>query len=378
MPYNGSGVFTRIYSWVNDAAAAIKIRADRMDAEFDGISTGLTNCITKDGQTTITANLPMAGFRHTGVGDGVSATDYASLGQVTTAIAAVTLNALSDVVITAAASGDFIYYNGTNFVNVAKNIVPIDGIKTTGASGVILKNSAGTTVATFGASAGTVSALAGNVTVGGTLAVTSTLSVTGKTNTAASASGGAGLNLPHGAAPSSPTNGDVWTTTLGVYSRVSGATIKLAEEIKTFHVQDTKSSGTNGGTFTSGAWRTRELNNSVVNTISGASLVGDQITLPAGTYIINGAVPAASVDNHQAVLYNVTDGSDAIIGSSCLAHSTTASSISSLINGVITIAGAKSFEVRHRCQTTRASDGFGKAGSFGNEVYTNLVIQKIG
>lgn len=371
-------MFVRLYNWVTDAAAVTPISSTKMDAEFDGVATGLTNCVTKDGQTTITANLPMAGFRHTGVGDGVSATDYASLGQVTTAIAAVTLNALSDVVITAAASGDFIYYNGTNFVNVAKNIVPIDGIKTTGASGVILKNSAGTTVATFGASAGTVSALAGNVTVGGTLAVTSTLSVTGKTNTAASASGGAGLNLPHGAAPSSPTNGDVWTTTLGVYSRVSGATIKLAEEIKTFHVQDTKSSGTTGGTFTSGAWRTRELNNSVVNTISGASLAGDQITLPAGTYIINGAVPAASVDWHQAVLYNVTDGSDAIIGSSCLAHSTTASSISSLINGVITIAGAKSFEVRHRCYTTRAIDGFGKAGSFGNEVYTNLVIQKIG
>ena len=82
MPYNGSGVFNRLYSWVNDAAANIKIRADRMDNEMNGFATGLSNCITKDGQTTITANLPMANFRHTSVGNAASRTDYAAFGQV--------------------------------------------------------------------------------------------------------------------------------------------------------------------------------------------------------------------------------------------------------------------------------------------------------
>jgi len=32
------------------------------------LATGLSTCITKDGQTTITANLPMATYRHTGGG----------------------------------------------------------------------------------------------------------------------------------------------------------------------------------------------------------------------------------------------------------------------------------------------------------------------
>lgn len=82
MAFNGSGVFNRLYSWVNDAAANIKIRADRMDNEMNGFATGLSTCITKDGQTTITANLPMAGFKHTGVADGSNRTDYASFGQV--------------------------------------------------------------------------------------------------------------------------------------------------------------------------------------------------------------------------------------------------------------------------------------------------------
>lgn len=82
MAFNGLGAFSRLYSWANDAAAGIKIRADRSDDELNGIATGLSNCICKDGQTTISANLPMATFRHTGVGDGVARTDYASLGQV--------------------------------------------------------------------------------------------------------------------------------------------------------------------------------------------------------------------------------------------------------------------------------------------------------
>jgi hypothetical protein len=42
--------------------------------------------------------------------------------------------------------------------------------------------------------------------------------------TAASATGGAGLRLPHGAAPTSPVDGDVWTTTTGVFARVNGVT----------------------------------------------------------------------------------------------------------------------------------------------------------
>lgn len=81
MAFNGSGTFVRLYNWVNDAAANIKIRADRMDNEMNGMATALSTCITKDGQTTVTANLPMAEFRHTGVGAGAARTDYARLDQ---------------------------------------------------------------------------------------------------------------------------------------------------------------------------------------------------------------------------------------------------------------------------------------------------------
>lgn len=82
MARNGSGTHSRIHDWTADADAGIKIRADRMDAEFDDVSAEITASIAKDGQTTPTANLPMGGFRHTGVSDASARTDYASAGQI--------------------------------------------------------------------------------------------------------------------------------------------------------------------------------------------------------------------------------------------------------------------------------------------------------
>lgn len=79
--FNGNGVYIRYYDWTNDAAGNIKIRADRMDTEDDGFATGLSTCITKDGQTTITNNLPMSSFRHTGASDAVNKQDYLTLNQ---------------------------------------------------------------------------------------------------------------------------------------------------------------------------------------------------------------------------------------------------------------------------------------------------------
>lgn len=81
MALNGAGVFVRLYNWATDRDGGIKIRADRMDAELDGIATGLSTALFKDGQQVATANQPMGTFRHTGVGAAVSRTDYARVAE---------------------------------------------------------------------------------------------------------------------------------------------------------------------------------------------------------------------------------------------------------------------------------------------------------
>ena len=65
--FNGSGVFVRSYNWTNDATNGIPITASRFDTEDTGFATGLSTCITKDGQQTITANIPFSNFGITGL-----------------------------------------------------------------------------------------------------------------------------------------------------------------------------------------------------------------------------------------------------------------------------------------------------------------------
>jgi hypothetical protein len=71
--------------------------------------------------------------------------------------------------------------------------------------------------------------------VGGTL--------TGKLNTVASATGGAGLSVPHGAAPTSPVNGDLWSTTAGLHFRADGVTLVLVPAARTIATSGLASGG---------------------------------------------------------------------------------------------------------------------------------------
>ena len=81
MAFNGSGLFN-IDSTGQPVSANTLIESSVFNALTADLATGLSNCITKDGQQTVTANLPMATYRHTGVGNAVARTDYAAAGQV--------------------------------------------------------------------------------------------------------------------------------------------------------------------------------------------------------------------------------------------------------------------------------------------------------
>lgn len=60
-------------------------------------------------------------------------------------------------------------------------------------------------------------------TITGTSSLAAT-NMTGKLTTVASATTSAGFNVPQGAAPTSPANGDIWSTAAGFFARVNGTT----------------------------------------------------------------------------------------------------------------------------------------------------------
>jgi hypothetical protein len=145
-----------------------------------------------------------------------------------------------------------------------------------------------------------------------------------------------------------------------------------------FILQDKKSTNTQGGTFTQGAWRTRDLQTTQVNTISGASVASNQITLGAGTYLASASAPAWKTTSHQTRLYNITDSSETILGSVEQSVVTNGDQTRSMLEGVFTIAGTKVFELQHYAVTTAATNGFGAAGGITDEVYSIITIQKVG
>lgn len=140
-------------------------------------------------------------------------------------------------------------------------------------------------------------------------------------------------------------------------------------------LKDVKVSGIDGGTFTNGADRTRDLNTEVKDDGGHCTLSGNQFILATGTYRIVAAVPAYNVNRHQAHLYNVSDSSKELIGSS--AYTSNQQTISWIIDE-FTITSSKAFEIRHRCQTTFVNTGFGIGLSFGDDnTYTMVQLWKV-
>jgi hypothetical protein len=78
VPFNGAGLFVRVRNWVADAAAGIKIRADYHDIEDDGFASGLSQCIARDGQSVVLANIPMNSKRLVSLADPIDPQDAAT------------------------------------------------------------------------------------------------------------------------------------------------------------------------------------------------------------------------------------------------------------------------------------------------------------
>ncbi len=243
----------------------------------------------------------------------------------------------------------------------------------TGAAGT--NGSNGATGATGPTGANGTNGLTGPTGAAGTNGSNGSTGATGPTgangtNGVTGATGPTGTNGSNGAAgpigPTGPTGVTGATGATGVQG-IQG----LAGLSDYAIFQEQQPSGTDGGTFTSGSWATRTLNTTAASLGTAITLAANQITLAPGTYYIKAYVPANLAGAHQARLYNVTTASTAIVGTSAVDGY-------SVIEGFVTVAATSVFEIQHQCSTTRATDGLGKAVSFGeNVVYTKVLIEMI-
>lgn len=440
MAFNGSGVFSLVAG--NPVVTGTVISSTTHNNTMSDIANnGLTNCITKDGQTNPTANLKMATFRHTGVGNASARTDYAAAGQVQdssfhyaadTGAADAYAIALTPAITAYAAGQTFRFLAGNantgastlavsglaaktikkngNSTDLAAGDIPANAIVTVCYDGTVFQitNIIDNTL-TKGVTAGDVvqvdqtlnaTTRAATTTLGTSL--NHTLSDTSATITAFNGVAGVtyhcrvlgGGNITNSAGLIvTQTGADITTVTddtfdvemitgttcrLKNYQRASGeALVSAASQVaeKYALVREEQTSGTDGGTFTSGAYQTRVLNTVVYDAGSIVSLSSNQVTLQAGTYRFRVYAPGYGIGRHKARLYNITDAAVVVLGTSARSDAVEAVVSSSEVVGRFTIASAKVFEVQHRCSTTKATDGFGSNSGLGdNEVYAYIEI----
>lgn len=119
MPWSG-GTYTKgnagTGGWTGDAGLGIGIEAGRHDTQDNDFANGINNALTKDGQNTPTGNLPMGGYKHTGVGNATAADQYLSYGQLLDVTKAVTTTGTApayEVTLTPAPAA---YFDGMTFV----------------------------------------------------------------------------------------------------------------------------------------------------------------------------------------------------------------------------------------------------------------------
>lgn len=139
-------------------------------------------------------------------------------------------------------------------------------------------------------------------------------------------------------------------------------------------IREEQASGTPGGTFTLGAWRTRALNTEAVDTGAHAAVAASQVTLQAGTYRFRAEAVAYDVDTHKLRLRNITAGTDVALGMNARCAAADDGMSMATVEGRFTIVGATVFELQHQASATKATDGFGVAASFGVEVYAQLAL----
>jgi len=184
--------------------------------------------------------------------------------------------------------------------------------------------------------------------------------------------------LPDGCVLDADINGMAASKLTGALPAISGASLTNLPAGGKFSsyaiIADQKSANTLGGSFSSGADRTRDLNTEIADADGIVSISSNQFTLQAGTYLIRGSAPAYNVGRHIAFIYDVTNSANVgYFGT--VQHSYNGNVTSSFFYGRHTISGATVYEIRHRCENTQSA-GFGQESGFYTNTYTVVEIFK--
>jgi hypothetical protein len=143
-------------------------------------------------------------------------------------------------------------------------------------------------------------------------------------------------------------------------------------------VVEEQAANTAGGSSTAGSFLTRVLNTIKQNTIPGAALSSNKISLPAGRYRIRADQPLRQGNLSQALIYNVTGAANLLIGLGGISQNSTNCEHIAKVEGDIVLAGTTEIDLRYQVGTGYATSGLGSACNFGVvETYSRVLVEKL-
>lgn len=353
---------------------------------MNGMATGLSNCITKDGQTTVTNDIPLGGNKITGLGTPTATTDASTMGYVDTTAAATQYAGT----VTAATVGSDI-----TIATALNNGDTLDGVTLATDDIVLVKDQSDAsenglyTVAATPArntlydayddhpgaiitvQEGTANANTGWIctsTVGGTIDTTdidfaSLSTATTKTGTI-------------------DTNPDATNDTIAFYDDSAGvgkqALMAYLPGAILGILSHRSASDQNAATD---SWVTRALDTEDYDRLSILSLSSNQFTISAaGTYEIyyEGQFLTETLGIHAIRLYDITGAAELDVGMAGCggSFSGTSSNISACSHPsghtVVTITASNTFEIQGYVEDNSSDNEFGRGSSVGDTYNTQL------
>ena len=166
-------------------------------------------------------------------------------------------------------------------------------------------------------------------------------------------------------------------TKLMTSQRVKQAIAASTQLPQILRVYESQSSGVaSTQTHTIGAWSTRVLN-TTQGSITGASLSTNQITLPAGTYLVEAWAPAWRVSGHKARLYDVTNSQVLLVGQNAygLVNNSQFTVTNARLSGRLVLTATTVIRLEHYVQAFSTAVPVISAPDT-EEIYAEIVITK--
>lgn len=354
MSRNGSGGYSLpVNSW-NPATNTVAATAADYQALINDIAAAIQQSVSADGQTVLTGSLNMGGFKLSNMAAGSATGESLRFEQLfsqgntasTESAATVNIGAINSVAVEITGT------TGITSLGTAYN-----GPRFTRFTGILTLTHAAPAMNLVGAA--NITTAAGDVAIW-------------YPNASLNGWNMIGYQRAAGFPASAGANSDI--TSLTALVSINGVPVGLP----ILHVRDQKSTATAGGSSVAGT-QTRTLNTVVTNTITGASLAANEVTLPAGTYRVFASAPAYQIGRHRIRLYNVTDAANSLLGTSEISNTSTAVQTRSIIEGGnLVLAATKNISLRHHTAAVLDTFGLGVDATDGlAEVYSELIFWRV-